>query len=221
MSRQQPPQKKKFTFPIVPVLLVIGLLVVLGSIGGFIFAASQESHDPFCGSCHTQPESTYLQQSTAPQPVNLASFHNSQSTLCIDCHSGEGIPGRITAEIMGARNAFLWYTGRAVQPAVLIYPIGDGNCLKCHQKVIQVGFTAMEQITLPALTSGNRGREEGRINHWHEFLSEWQAASPTAATCVSCHTGHVYTGTAQSGYMNDQTVQAVCTACHQAAGRGE
>src|SRR5512146_2330441 len=115
------PQKKRF--PLIPVLIAAALVVVLLAGGGFAFAATQESNDAFCASCHTQPETTYLQRSTGAQPPDLASFHTGQNTRCIDCHSGPGIFGRMSAELMGARNALLWYTGKAVQPAVLNYPI--------------------------------------------------------------------------------------------------
>ena len=131
--------------------------------------AGQESHDTFCTSCHTMPESTFYDRSTAAQPVDLASFHTTKNTACIDCHSGQGIFGRIQAELMGARNAFKWYTGTAVQPAVLTFPIGDGNCLKCHQQVTQQNFSPQEQITVPGGSNGGRG-EQGRANHWHAYL---------------------------------------------------
>jgi hypothetical protein len=101
-------------------------------VGGFPYAANMESHDTFCGSCHTQPESTYLNNSTATQPADLASYHARQKTRCIDCHSGQGLFGRIQAEALGATNAIKWYSGTAIQPAPLTQSIGDGNCLKCH-----------------------------------------------------------------------------------------
>jgi nitrate/TMAO reductase-like tetraheme cytochrome c subunit len=215
MTQNPGPQKKK-PFPFIPVLGIVFVLGVLFTAGGFVFAANQESHDAFCASCHTQPESTYYQRSTASQAADLASFHNTQNTRCIDCHSGQGISGRVSAELMGARNALLWYTGKTVQPAVLNFPIGDANCFKCHQDVTQQGFTPKEQITIAGIAGRGGGREgEGRANHWHEFLARWQAADPNAGTCVSCHSGHATGATAQSGFMNAQNVQKVCDACHQ------
>jgi len=211
--------KKKF--PLAPVLIVTGIVVILIAAGGFAFAANQESHDPFCASCHTQPESTFFQRSTATEATDLASFHTTQSTLCIDCHSGQGIFGRMAAELMGARNAVMFYTGTAVQPAVLTFPIGDQNCLKCHQNVTSRGFTPQEQITVPGFRTGGRGGGEGGNNHWHQQLARWQAASPNAGSCVSCHSGHATGANAQSGFMNAQDVQATCDACHKVLRRGE
>lgn len=212
MSNQQSTKKRFPLFPVFGAVIVVGILAIAG---GFVFAANQESHDVFCSSCHTQPESTYFQRSTATQPVDLASFHTTQSTKCIDCHSGQGIPGRITAEILGARNALLWYTGRAVQPAVLTEPIGDGNCLKCHQPVTQQGYSLQAQITLPGVNGGGREGGEGHAGHWHQFLARWQAADPNAGSCTSCHSGHTTAGTSQSGFMVAQNVQQVCNACHR------
>lgn len=211
--RKSSPDSKKF--PLIPVLVAVVAIGIVITVSGFTFAASQESHDPFCSSCHTQPESTFYQRSTSSSTVDLASFHQPQKVRCIDCHSGQGIPGRVSAELMGARNAIKWYTGTAVQPAVLTFPIGNGNCLKCHQDVTQQNFSPKEQIDITALGgSGGRG-ERGRANHWHQFLARWQAASPTAKTCVSCHAGHTTGGTTQTGFMDSATVQGVCNDCHQ------
>ena len=199
-------------FPIFGAVIVAALLAVAG---GFAFVANQESHDSFCSSCHTQPETVYYQREVAGQPVDLASFHTTQNTQCIACHSGQGVLGRISAELQGTHNAFLWYTGRAVQPAVSTEPIGDGNCLKCHQAVTQRGYIAQEQISLPGVNGGGREHEEGRTNHWHEFLSRWQAVDSNAGTCASCHAGHATSGSTQTGFMNAQNVQQVCNACHR------
>jgi nitrate/TMAO reductase-like tetraheme cytochrome c subunit len=220
IRKQNPPSKKPLL--IIPILLAGVVLIVLLTAGGFAFAASQEAHDTFCASCHTQPESTYLQRETSGSPVDLASFHSAQNVSyarCIDCHSGPSLTGRLQAELLGARNALKWYTGTAVQPAVLNYPIGDANCLKCHQDVTQRGFSPKEQITIPGRGGGDGG-ERGRNNHWHEFLSRWQTTTPaTAGTCTSCHGGHPTTANAQGGFMNTQAVQQTCNACHQALRR--
>jgi nitrate/TMAO reductase-like tetraheme cytochrome c subunit len=214
LRKQNSPGKKPFMITLAGLLAAV-VIVILLTAGGFAFAASQESHDAFCASCHSQPESTFYQRETAGSPVDLASFHTAKSpsyARCIDCHSGAGLTGRLQAELLGARNALKWYTGTAVQPAVLNYPIGDANCLKCHQDVTQRGFTPKEQIPVP----GRGGGEGGRNNHWHEFLTRWQTTTPaTAGTCTSCHGGHPTTGTAQSGFMDTQAVQNTCDACHQ------
>lgn len=207
-------QVKKAKFPLIPVIIGVVVLGLLMAGGGFAFAATQEQNDSFCSSCHTQPESTFYQRSQAAQPVDLASYHTTQDSKCIDCHSGVGVTGRVQAELMGARNALAWYTGTAVQPAVLTTPISDANCLKCHQDVTSRGYQPKAQIAVQGVRSG-RGGEEGGSNHWHELMARWQNTSATAGSCTSCHTGHATGGTAQNGFMNSQAVQATCDACHQ------
>ena len=209
--------EKKKRPRIVYVIIALAVFGILFTVAGFTFAATQEQHDSFCASCHTQPESTYFERSIATQPTDLASFHTTQQVICIDCHSGAGITGRLSAELMGARNALMWYSGTAQQPAPLTIPINDDSCLKCHEDVVSQQFVAKEQIAVPQV---GREREDGPRNHWHRFLAEWQASDTSAATCTSCHGGHVTDGTAQSGFMVDQTTQQECEACHQVMRRG-
>jgi len=191
-------RRKKPASPRVMLALLAPLLVVgagfLAAGAAFAFGAYQEEHDPFCASCHTQPESTYFQRSTAAQAVDLASAHTAQKVLCIDCHSGAGTLGRVSAEMMGAHNAYLYFTRQAVQPARLTHPIGDGNCLKCH-----------DQVTA----------ERSMNNHFHVFLSRWQSTDPNAGTCVSCHAGHSTDGSSDLKYLNQQQTEQVCEACHR------
>ncbi len=221
MNQPQNAQSKK-RFPLILVLAGLAGLAIILIAGGFTFAASQEAHDAFCASCHTQPESTFYQRSTAQAPVDLASYHTTQQVNCIDCHSGQGVTGRVAAELMGARNAAKWYTGTAIQPAVLTYPIGDQNCTKCHQDVTQRGFQPKEQITVPGEGGGEgEGFGERRAGHWHTFMARWQARDPNAGTCVSCHTGHSTGSTVQFGFMDPQAVHDTCDACHRVLRRGE
>ncbi len=187
-------RKKKIN----PLLIIIPAAVVaLGLVlagGGYVFASTQEENNSFCASCHTQPETTYYQRFLAKTPVDLASDHAQKNAAkCIDCHSGTGFGGRFNAIMMGARNAFHWYTNTAVQPAPLTVPIKDDNCLKCHQDVTG-------QVTVN--------------NHFHGFLSRWQAVDPNAGGCVSCHAGHLTDGDSSAAFTNAARTDAVCNACH-------
>ena len=219
MTHTQPGKKKK-PFPVLIALAALFAVGVLLAVGGFAFAANQESHDPFCASCHTQPESTFLARSQAAAAVDLASYHTSQKALCINCHSGPGLNGRLQAELLGARNAFKFFTGTAVQPAVLIYPIGDANCLKCHSTVTQRGYVPQTQMTAPAGVGGGEG-ERGGLGHWHQNLARWQTADPAAAKCVTCHPGHDTSGDPQNGSLKAAAVQQVCNACHRVLRGGD
>jgi len=195
-------KQKRRKFILTPMMKVglagLGLAIVL-VVSGFTFAATKETHDSFCASCHTRPESTFYQRSVDPQPVDLASAHTPKNTRCIDCHSGVGVIGRMQAELLGAHNALAYYTHTAVQPAKLTRAIGDESCLKCHQNV-----TA----------------EASFNNHFHAFLPRWQAVDPNAATCVTCHTEHTTDGSAQLMYLNESTAGKVCNACHQVLREG-
>lgn len=57
---EKSPQTNKKLVRIGAILIGLAFLGVFAVVGGFAFAANQESHDPFCGSCHTQPETSYL-----------------------------------------------------------------------------------------------------------------------------------------------------------------
>ena len=166
-EKSDPPKKRRFR--ILYVFIALAAFGVIFAVAGFTFAATQEQHDSFCASCHTEPESTFFQRSTAGQATDLASFHTTQNSLCIDCHSGAGVTGRMSAEMMGARNALLWYTGTAQQPAPLIFPISDDHCLKCHEDVVMTRFTPKELIAVPGARQGREG--SGPPNHWHTFLN--------------------------------------------------
>src|SRR5712692_8895308 len=159
---------------------VLGVLVFVAG-AGFSTAAYLEEHDGFCASCHTQPESAYFQRTQAAAIADLASKHHaSAATLCIDCHSGPGFTGRVGAIALGAQDlaAFLTRTDR--QPGPLTVPIADANCLKCHGDV-------------PAKGGFNR--------HFHAYLPRWQAADPSAGTCVDCHSAHTTDGDASLAYL--------------------
>ncbi len=179
-------------------LTAVAALAVL-ALAAFITGDQLENHDSFCASCHSQPETTYYQRSLAPKPVDLASWHWTKATRCIDCHSGKGLTGRLGAMMVGAGDLFAWVSGTAHQPAPLLVPIGDGNCLKCHSDV-------------PATQDFNL--------HFHAFLTQWQANDPNAGSCVSCHSSHTTDGDPNSQFLTAQRVQPVCEACHAALGAG-
>ena len=179
-------------------LVVAGIFIFIA--GSFSVAASMEERDSFCASCHTQPETDYYGRSQAASPIDLASFHTTKQTRCIECHSGTGTLGRASAIMLGARNAVHYYTGTAKQPAPLTVPVGDDHCVKCHASVYNS-------------TDFN--------NHFHNFLPRWQAAAPNnAAACVDCHSSHTTDGNAQAAFLSQAKTDQVCQSCHQALGGG-
>ncbi|MEZ4660844.1 MAG: NapC/NirT family cytochrome c [Caldilineaceae bacterium] len=210
------PKNKRFLF-IWLFAGVVALGILLGA-GGLTYAANQEEHDPFCASCHTQPESTFVQRSTDAQPVDLASYHTGQNTRCIDCHSGQGVTGRLQAEFLGAHNLLAWYSNTAVQPAHMNEPLPDSHCLKCHAEVTQKGYTPKNLVSI--VYEGRQRQGEAHNNHWHELMARWQSTSSSAGNCTSCHFGHITDGNAASGFQTADTTRATCDACHRGIRRG-
>jgi predicted CXXCH cytochrome family protein len=184
-------------------LIVAGAVAAVGIVlasGGLVTAIQLENRNAFCASCHTEPESEYYQRSLAA-PVDLASAHNAKNVACIQCHSGPGAPGRLEAiTSVAAPDTFAFYSGHYRKPAAVTVPLGDEHCLKCHADV-----TSRQDFN----------------NHFHVFLSRWQAQAPKdAATCVECHQGHNTNGRADIAYLEEATTVAVCQRCHSTL-RGE
>ena len=178
---------------------VLGILFVLG-LASMFTGTQLENHNSFCASCHTEGEQTFYNQSLAPTAVDLASFHELKgASLCIDCHTGQGIQGRFFGLMAGASDLVSYYSGHYPQPAVQDTPLADENCLKCHSTVAQ---------------------KQDMTNHFHVFLSKWQSIDPQAAGCASCHNGHNLKGDPTIGYLNQQDTTAICQKCHAALGQG-
>ncbi len=184
-----------FSFLKIAVLAALVMIPVTGVTG-----MQLENHDSFCASCHTNPESEFVDRAHAGTAVDLASFHTGADVRCIDCHSGEGTNGRIQAMTLGGHDLLKFASGQFPQPAPLTHAIDDQNCTKCHSDISQ-------------------GRDFN--NHFHFFLPQWQQQSESAATCVDCHQSHATNGMEQVAFLNEQHTTAVCQQCHNfVSGRG-
>ncbi len=192
--------KRKLSRPALALVTALAAFVMTG-VGGVAGAMQFESRDANCASCHTQPETDYVgrAQAAGPHSVDLASAHahgyaTKPVTRCIDCHSGEGLSGRLGALSLGARDAFRWATNIARQPAITTMPLPDINCLKCHTDT-------------PTDASFDR--------HFHRTFARWQQANPAqAGGCVTCHTAHTTDGNAKMSYLQQQRMRGVCDQCH-------
>ncbi len=175
---------------------------------GFFVATRVEENDTACASCHSQPETTYFDRTQAATTRDLASAHahlsrrddGTPATRCIDCHSGPGLLGRVQSVSLGARDAFVWFSGRAAQLSVATFPIQDANCLKCH-------------TTTPNDSSFDL--------HFHRYMTRWQQADANAGTCAACHTSHTTDGNAAIGFLQQQRTLPQCKQCHVALGVNE
>lgn len=168
------------------------LLIVVG----FGAGAQAESKDTFCSSCHTENETIYVERTLRGSP-DLATAHSAEGVRCIDCHSGSGVFGRVSAELLGARDALVFATGRDVQPHQVTRHIADVNCLKCHTEV---------------------SKESSFEAHYHVFLPRWQHLSSRAAGCVDCHQGHPTNGDPRTALLNREHTLTICQSCHTDAG---
>src|SRR5438105_569591 len=97
----KPPKKQKRVIPkwLIPITVLGAVVALVVMVGGTAYALHIEENDGFCASCHTEPETTYFQQSQTKPPVTLAAFHAQTAKMtarCIDCHSGGGAFGRAT-----------------------------------------------------------------------------------------------------------------------------
>ena len=72
-SRKTQPKKQRRKWPWLLVIAIPVIVVFLGASSGVV-AMQFENHDDFCASCHSEPESTYVQREAAA-PTDLASFH--------------------------------------------------------------------------------------------------------------------------------------------------
>lgn len=177
--------------------LIGGGLILIFIPFGTLVGAQLENNDAFCASCHTEPETTYYQRTQGDTLTDLAVAHGSEDVHCIDCHSGEGVNGRLHAMTLGGQD-FLKFVGRNYsQPAPLTHSISDENCLKCHQDV-----------------TANRTFE----NHYHAFMAKWHELDTNAGSCVDCHAGHKTDINTQESFLNEQRTAATCNACHTFVG---
>ena len=178
--------------------LMLSTAVFVLSVAAYGSGARAESNDAFCASCHTQNESTYVDRTQGPT-VDLATAHASEGVRCIDCHSGKGVSGRLAAEMQGAQDAVVFFSGNDTQPHEMKRDLPDVNCTKCH---------------------GSISAERSFENHFHLFLPEWRKASKSAASCIDCHEGHPTDGDANIGFLNQNRTVPVCQSCHAFAGEG-
>jgi hypothetical protein len=199
---------------------VVGALVLfglLGAIAALFIGTKLEEDNQFCGSCHTEPEVTYLSRFASALATSnaddLASYHhrqlyprNSPSAdyiRCIDCHVGEGILGRGIVLSLAAWDAVKYYSGTAHQPAQVVFTIQNEACLKCHE---QEAKKNLEQPKQPFIID----------NHYHYKLFEPGAPFEH---CVDCHISH-REGVEANQFQFRNAIIPVCEDCHRQEGKG-
>lgn len=185
-------------------LAAVALILLVPAIG-LSTALALEAQDPFCASCHTQPEVEYFDRSLT-LPSDLASAHRPAEVRCVDCHSGSGLAGRAGSLSQGASDLVAYLTGEFARPAVTTKPVGDGGCTKCHAQP-----SAVADLSAPV--------EDISSSHYHfvEYTGEWHVREPDPrGTCVLCHSAHTLGGLPGQAYTTNAAVQTACDACHAA-----
>lgn len=187
-------------------LFLVGIMMILVVPLSITIAIQLENRDSFCASCHTEPESAYYARSLS-NPSDLASAHAHAGEIvrCIDCHSGEGMSGRMASISQGASDLVAYITGNYQQPSITQNPIGDQACTKCHSPL----DTSNPQSTRNAIAS---------TSHYHiqSYLNEWniRAINPIG-TCSVCHVSHAEIIDASEGYIEKTATNIACDQCHR------
>ncbi len=188
-----------FLLIMLPTALVLLAVLTTGA------ALELENRDAFCASCHTEPEATFYQR-TLEAPSDLASAHSAVGVRCIDCHSGEGLAGRIDALLQGASDLGAYLSGSYTQPAVTTNPVGEIGCTQCHAPPSR-DDPPDEDALLPISAS-----------HYHlvEYADAWMAMLDDAVgTCARCHVAHTENTLEALLWRPMPVVNAACSACHQ------
>ena len=181
----------------------IGVIVLLVAVAGSVsFVSYQEQDNRFCISCHTQPETEYFNRYERAVATNfaddLASFHHRKKEVrCIDCHVGEGMGGRTTVVAMAGWNAFKHFTGLAQQPAIIIVPLQNQACAKCHDAEL---------------------RKPGFENHFHNKYFDVKEITPFIL-CTDCHLSH-RPGDERTEFQFRDAILPKCEYCHVQMGKG-
>ncbi len=226
-------------------LVIVGLLVALFILGGvgFVGALALEERDSFCASCHTVPETTYVDRATTVMAnanatiPDLATMHyhltqqKNQDFSCIDCHHGDATLGqRIQTLALGGRDVLIYASGKgdpSIEKTQIYQPnLPNDACISCHTQTLLTmkGTDSHFHNFLPQtaalvasgkqlITSSTGGRRFGRLR-----------TVDTSVTCTSCHLAHKTVDNSDPSLMmvDPNYAQQACNTCHQDAGvRGE
>jgi nitrate/TMAO reductase-like tetraheme cytochrome c subunit len=182
-------------------LLLLGAIFALAALfAGVAMVSYKEQDNDFCASCHTQPETDYVARFKNAVAQNnardLAALHHRKKEIrCIDCHVGEGWVGRAQVLAIAAWDALKHYAGIARQPAVIVVPVQNEACAKCH-----------------AATLTRRGFD----NHEHNKLSDRDAPF---IRCADCHVTHRQ-GDERNVFQFREAIFRQCEYCHVEMGKG-
>lgn len=156
---------------------------------GFIYVPHLEKDNTFCLSCHLHKKK-YNDFLSGEKGKTLSARHGKEKGfLCIDCHVGPGLTGRLKATMLGASNAAVFLSTMYEEPKVMRSKMGDGHCIKCH-----TGAEVSRGKTVDDF--------HGRIDHFD-----------VSTRCVQCHISHIE-GNPSLKFLIDDAVIPFCKECH-------
>ena len=170
-------------------LLLTGFIVLSFLFIGLFYVPHLEKDNKFCLSCHLH-QKIYDDFLSAEKVKTLSSKHGkNRGFICIDCHVGPGITGRIKATILGASNTVVFLTTMYEEPKEMRIKMGDEHCMKCHtNSEVSKGKTVDDF--------------HGRIDHFD-----------VSTRCVQCHISHTE-GNPSLKFLKDDVVIPFCKECH-------
>jgi len=241
-TQQTKSSNVEVTSPALCTVKIIGVAIVaLAGVGilGFLGGMALEENDGFCASCHTVPETTYVDRANAATlntgaPVaDLASSHfhlavtKGNTTNCISCHRGSAsLPDRSQAFLLGAKDTLTFVSGKAdptiEKTAIMQLALVNTACIGCHEQTLLTvrGNATHFHNWLPAtqqliaqgkqlITTFGRGRMRSGIS--------------TQLTCTDCHLAHKTVDATDPlapklKFVDKATTQKACDKCHADAG---
>ena len=215
--------------------VLLGIVVV--GIVGFASGTVLEEHDAFCSSCHTVPETTYLQRSdaalvTASAVVSdLATYHyhqaltNTTSFECIQCHRGDSSLGnRAQTLALAMKDTVTLVSGKAnpaIEKTSITEPaLVNAACVACHETTLltQRGNATHFHNLLPA-TAALVAQGKKMVGNGRGGFGRQRQPVDVSLTCTDCHLAHKTVDTSNTQYMlvDKAIAQAACDNCHKAS----
>jgi predicted CXXCH cytochrome family protein len=199
----------------------------------------EQQNDAFCLSCHTPPEKTYVDRSTAALAGNLAadlaSFHYQSiqgqggALRCVDCHRGNaGLGHQVDVLTLSARNAVVWLAGRndvRIEKQYVTAPhLTNQACAGCHQKTLLLaGFNNHTHNMLPAAyelwRNGGSLIAPPNAKDKQAVIAAGLVKYDTYVVCSDCHAAHRTLET--DVYLDKKiTLPLRCVQCHRDVNKG-
>jgi cytochrome c-type protein NapC len=119
----------------VALLVGLGALPLLVSVGGLAQGVAESSRTRFCLSCHEMQnhgKSMFVDSRHALAAVHYQNRLIDRDTICFSCHTDYGLFGDAHAKLNGLRHVLAHYVTGVPEKLALYKPYANANCLHCH-----------------------------------------------------------------------------------------